>query len=60
MGPATANEPSHGVATPMRATAKIADTQVGTLMTLVGHQQLSDEELDGFITDVLAEAPKAS
>ena len=44
----------------MRATAKIADTQVGTLMTLVGHQQLSDEELDGFITDVLTEAPKAS
>lgn len=28
-------------------------------LTLVGHEQLSDEELDGFIADVLAEARKA-
>lgn len=36
------------------------NTEVGTLMTLVGHQQLSDDELDAFIADVLAEARKAS
>ncbi len=40
------------------ATTK-GNTQVATLMTLVGHQQLSDEELHGFIADVLAEARKA-
>jgi hypothetical protein len=35
------------------------NTQAGTLMLLVGHQQLSDDQLDGFIADALAEARHA-
>jgi hypothetical protein len=34
-------------------------TQVLTLMILVEHEQPSDEDLDGFIAEALAEARKA-
>ena len=56
--------PGTGFAAALRAiepgAATKGNTEVGTLMTLVGHQQLSDQELDGFIADVLAEVRKAS
>jgi hypothetical protein len=50
-------EPSDPDAEPDAATK--GNTQVGTLMILVGHQ-LSDEELDSFIADALAQARKGS
>lgn len=50
-------EPSNADAEPDAATK--ANTQVGTLMMLVGHQ-LSNAELDGFITNALAQARKGS
>lgn len=49
-------EPSDPDAEPDAATK--GNTQAGTLMILVGHQ-LSDEELDSFIADALAQARKA-
>ena len=35
------------------------NTEAGILMLLVADQQLSDEELDGFIADAVAQARKA-